>query len=52
MKVTITALEDRGRRNMMCSEVWPAVTVGLLIGVLSLLNVAPTHAQPGKHFHT
>ena len=51
MKVTIIASEDCGRRNMMCSEVWP-VTVGLLIGVLSLLNVAPTHAQPGKHFHT
>ena len=51
MKVTIIALEDRGRRNMMCSEVWPVIVV-LLIGVLSLLNVAPTHAQPGKHFHT
>lgn len=50
MKVTILALEDRGRRNMVCSEVWP-VTIGLLIGVLSLLSVAPTNAQPGKQFH-
>lgn len=51
MKVSIIALEDRGRRNMVCSEVW-RVTVVLLIGVLSLLNVARTHAQPGKQFHT